>query len=442
MNILDSNYSDVQKTQLVGSGTIVISRMKKKLQTPKSIKYFVMICWIAYFSTYLGRLNYAASMNEIVRVGFITKPVAGMIGTGFFFCYGFGQLISGFLGDRIPSKWMGFTGIAGSAIVNLLMTFATNGNFMLLLWCINGLAQSLTWAPIIKILSDRLSREQCKKACIFMSTTVAAGTLSAYLLAAAVIGLTNWRNVFLVSFVIVGVISCLWLIAIGKIEKVAEEDGVAEEIVESIPTDKTKRVNLLQVFLSVGMVPIIFCIIIQGILKDGVMTWVPTYISEIFDLGSVASILATTLLPVINLGGVYAANHLNSRYLNNEVKTSGVCFVVAALSLMLLILFGRYHVLIAVFCLALTTTGMIGVNTMFISLLPLYFTNIGKVSTVTGILNSMAYIGSASSSYGIGVISHIYSWRVTIFVWFFLALVGVSICIFVKNTWAHVGQRL
>jgi OPA family glycerol-3-phosphate transporter-like MFS transporter len=92
--------------------------------------------------------------------------------------------------------------------------------------------------------------------------------------------------------------------------------------------------------------------------------------------------------------------------------------------------------------LALTTTGMIGVNTMFISLIPLYFAGIGKVSTVTGILNSMAYAGSALSSYGIGYISQRYNWNITIFVWFFLAILGVSICLIMKNTWAHAGKKI
>jgi OPA family glycerol-3-phosphate transporter-like MFS transporter len=188
------------------------------------------------------------------------------------------------------------------------------------------------------------------------------------------------------------------------------------------------------------MLPVLFCIIIQGILKDGVMTWVPTYISEIFNLGSVASILATTLLPVINLGGVYSANYINSRYLRNEVKTSGVCFSIASIALILLLLFGRYHIIIAILLLALTTTGMIGVNTMFISLMPLYFAKIGKVSTVTGILNSMAYVGSALSSFGIGVISQRYSWNVTIFIWFVLAIVGALICGIVKSTWVSAKK--
>ena len=417
-------------------------KQSKKLQTPNSIRNFVIVCWLAYFSTYLGRLNYAASMNEIVRDGFLTRPEAGMIGTGFFLCYGIGQIISGFLGDLIPSKWMGFAGVSGSAIINLMMYHANDGNTMLILWCINGFVQSLTWAPIIKILSDRLIRENCKKACIFMSTTVAAGTLSAYLMAAVTISLSNWRNVFMISFIIISCISILWLFAIGKIERIAEKDGFLEEIQRSPNMNEVNQVNLWKLFLALGLFPIMFCIVIQGILKDGVTAWVPTYISEIFKLGSVTSILATMLLPIVNLGGVYTANYLNNRFFRNEIKTSGFCFAVASIALTLLISFGKYNVILAALLLAITTTSMIGANTMFISLMPLYFTRIGRVSTVTGILNSTAYAGSALSSYGIGVISQNYGWNITIFIWCVLATLAALISFIMKNVWAKAIKEL
>lgn len=420
----------------------MITSMERKLQSPSTIRYFIIICWIAYYSTYLGRLNYSAAMNEMVKVGFLTKPEAGMIGTGFFFCYGFGQLLSGFLGDRIPSKWMCFVGVSGSAFLNLMMAFSNHSAIMLLLWCANGFAQSLTWAPIIKILSDRLTKERCRKASVVMSTTTAIGTLSAYLLAALMIGMANWRGVFLASSIIIGFISVFWLITIGQIEASAETYETPEPVSEAPnrSENQVKCINLWKLFVGMGMLPVILCIILQGILKDGVMTWVPTYISEIYHLGSVTSILATTLLPVINLGGVYAAYYFNSRFSRNEVITSGICFAVAAISLAVLILFGKYHVIIAVLALAFTTSAMMGVNTMFISLIPLYFSRIGKVSTVTGILNSSAYLGSALSSYGIGLLAQLFNWNITIITWFALAITGAILCITVKNIF-HYGRK-
>jgi OPA family glycerol-3-phosphate transporter-like MFS transporter len=392
-------------------------------------------------------------MSEMVRVGFLTKPQAGMIGTGFFLCYGIGQLVSGFLGDRIPSKWMCFAGIAASSVINLGMVFSESGLEMLWLWCINGFAQSLTWAPIIKILSERLSASQCRKASVTMTTTVAAGTISAYTLAALMIWVADWRSVFMVSSLIVGSISVLWLVMIGRIEKVSDANSddteMSNDTIDALnleSEDRTKITmptaeNIWVILLARGIYPVMLCIVLQGILKDGIMTWVPTYISEIYHLGSVTSILASTLLPILNLGGVYAAFFLNTRYLKNEIKTSGVCFVITACSILVLILFGRAHVIVAIAALSVTTSGMMGVNTMLISLLPLHFAKLGKVSTVTGILNSCAYAGSALSSYGIGSIAQSFSWGVVISICFLIAITGGVICFIAMFRWQHVSQE-
>lgn len=72
----------------------------KKLQSQKMQKLLFWLCWIAYFSTYLGRLNYSAGLTEIIRAEGYDKGAAGLIGTAFFCSYGIGQLFSGFMGDK------------------------------------------------------------------------------------------------------------------------------------------------------------------------------------------------------------------------------------------------------------------------------------------------------------------------------------------------------
>lgn len=412
-----------------------------RLNKTKDVRGLVIICWLAYFSTYLGRLNFSASMNEIINTGFLTKTGAGMIGTGFFFCYGFGQLISGFLGDRVSSRWMGFTGLVGTAMINLAMTFLQEPNTMLILWCVNGLVQSLTWSPIIKILSVSLEREKCKEASIAMSTTVAAGTLSVYIMSALIIKASSWRMVFFVAFIIISSIAFIWLFGIGILEKRREE--LVDIDIKDSWVELKNHIPTWQLFLSVGLIPIALSVIIQGILKDGVTAWVPTYVSEVFNMGSVSSILITAVLPIVNLTGVYVANYMNKKFFRNEIATSGVCFAIVSLALSLLILFGERNMIIAVLLLAITTTGMIGVNAMLISLVPLYFSSMGKVSTITGILNSMAYIGSSLSIYGIGWVSQNYGWSITMTIWLALGVIGVVVCKFSKNIWKNaIAEKL
>ena len=72
---------------------------EKKYLEGKQAAWLFGLCFLVYFSTYLGRLNYSASLAEMIRSENMDKGAAGLIGTLFFLSYGMGQLVSGFLGD-------------------------------------------------------------------------------------------------------------------------------------------------------------------------------------------------------------------------------------------------------------------------------------------------------------------------------------------------------
>ena len=73
----------------------------KKLINKKDVKLLIMLCSLIYFISYTTRINYAAVLLEIVKTQNITKAAASMALTASAVTYGAGQLISGFLGDKI-----------------------------------------------------------------------------------------------------------------------------------------------------------------------------------------------------------------------------------------------------------------------------------------------------------------------------------------------------
>jgi len=81
------------------------------------------------------------------------------------------------------------------------------------------------------------------------------------------------------------------------------------------------------------------------------------------------------------------------------------------------------------------------VNTMLVSMVPIYFAPYGKSSTASGILNSSAYAGGAASAYGIGVLSESVGWDATIFIWFIIALLGAVACMAGKARWKRFLQN-
>ena len=77
---------------------------------------------------------------------------------------------------------------------------------------------------------------------------------------------------------------------------------------------------------------------------------------------------------------------------------------------------------------AMTTASMMGVNTIFVNFFPLRYEAIGKVSTVSGFMNGMAYVGTAVSTFTIGVLVEQKGWNVTIGSWGVMTFLALVVC--------------
>ena len=55
----------------------------KKLYTHRSIYLLFAVCWVCYFCTYLGRLNFTACIAEINTAEHISKLKLGQISSAF-----------------------------------------------------------------------------------------------------------------------------------------------------------------------------------------------------------------------------------------------------------------------------------------------------------------------------------------------------------------------
>lgn len=407
---------------------------KGSLIDAKTMKVLFTLCWLAYVCTYLGRLNYSACLIEIVAAEGWTKGQAGLIATGFFTTYGLGQLVNGYIGDKLSPKVMVSFGLGCSGLINLLFPFMNSLSMIMILWCMNGFVQSMIWSPLIRLLSEWLPTEKRLKACVNMNGTVPVGTLAVYGLSAVLVYLGNWHLVFYTSGTILIIMSLVFFKGVTNVEK----DVVGKKDESTITATYIKPIEQ-QPFMKLfflGAIPLC-CIALftQGMLKDGVTTWIPTFLGENFGLTSAVAILTTTIVPIINLGGVYFASYMNGKYFKNEVLTATTFFCVGLVALLLLTFVKVDSVVIALLLLATTTTFMMGINTLFASMMPSYYVKFGICSTVTGILNSAAYAGCAVSSYGNGVIIENFGWNTIMYCWCVSAVIGIVACMLAIKPW-------
>ena len=106
-------------------------------------------------------------------------------------------------------------------------------------------------------------------------------------------------------------------------------------------------------------------IILQGMLRDGITTWMPTYITETYHLQTGASILTTVVLPIFSVLSISAASWLQAK-VNNDLTASTLLFALACVSGVALYLFGGSGAAVSVVCMMLITGCMHGLSLIHI----------------------------------------------------------------------------
>ncbi|MBQ2306613.1 MAG: hypothetical protein II184_03770 [Clostridia bacterium] len=209
-------------------------------------------------------------------------------------------------------------------------------------------------------------------------------------------------------------------------------DGQPGEIEEVTSAPSQKAVRFITL-ISPALILIMLCIIAQGFIKDGVTTWMPTYVSELFNIDSAASILTGVLLPVFAMICLKLANILNRKLIKNPLTCASALFGLGAVSALMLFIIRSGSVPLTVLFSVLMTGSMHGVNLMLICMLPLYFKETGRVSTASGLLNFTAYMGSSASAYALAAMSESMSWNYIFLVISGIAAISGIVCVLVRN---------
>lgn len=183
------------------------------------------------------------------------------------------------------------------------------------------------------------------------------------------------------------------------------------------------------------MVTVMLAIVMQGLLRDGLTSWMPVYISDEFQISSSISILTGVVLPVFSIVSFQVTSYLNRKVTKNEVACAAAIFAAGTLCAAVLYFVAFEQPVLSVAMFALVTGCMHGVNLILIGMLPAYFEKYGKVSFISGLFNSCTYIGSAASIYGVAVVTENFGWHITIGVWFAVAAIGTLLCAISVKSW-------
>lgn len=409
-----------------------------KTKTAINSRTFIWLCAIVYFTSYLTRNSYNSVISEITSTLGTTADATGLIGTCAFLTYGVGQIICGIIGDKISPRLIILSGIGATAVCNVTMPLL-NGNIALMtvIWGINGFAQAMFWPPLVRLMAEHLSKNDYNNAVVSVTMASSIGNIMLYLVSPLCISVCGWNLVFYITGAVGAVMIAVWWIGTRKLPaKTNQLQAQGSENAE-IGT-KPEKASVAKIVLSSGMLLILIAIVLQGMLRDGLATWMPSLVSDTFGLSNAVSILTAVLLPIFAIIGIKLASAIENK-LKNELLCAALLYGVGFVFSMLMLPLLSVSLVASVILMALITAAMHGVNLLLISRVPLHYARFGKISTVSGVLNAFTYIGSAASTYGFAVFSEKYGWYFTVGSWAVITLVGGAVCLLNVRRWKKFG---
>lgn len=392
-----------------------------------------LLCWCAYACIYLGRNNLSIALPEIQNFLGSTKSQVGIIGGMFLWIYGLGQLINGYVGDKVSSRIYIFTGLFFTALANILFGFTSSLVVMCVLWAGNGFFQSMLWGPMAKTISYWFSPSKRSSAAIAVSTSMVGGTLLAYILSSQMITRMSWNWVFWIPGIIVLVYSIIWYIFIRNHPKDAGFSAPADADVEPAAFEAPNTVScetpqknytLWEVIKKTRLQFVIIACLAQGIVKDSINLWAPTFFMETHKLNIKSTASLIIAIPLMNFGGMLLAGWINKKFKYREKMATIALFLIGIIMIIGLKTLGQMNILLALTFLGLSSAMMYGANTLLLGVLPMRFAKYNKVSSVSGALDFFSYIASGSATAITGLIIDLSGWGGVLIFWVAVTVIG------------------
>lgn len=378
----------------------------------KNQKRTVSTIWITYALFYLGRVNISAVLPVLAISLGVSRAEIGTLGTVFFWVYGIGHFVNGEIGSHISPFRMVSLGLLTIAVVNIAFAFQTSLTIMLILWGINGIAQSAGWAPMFRILAERLDKPQIKRVSTIMPFSFVIGTAVTWTFIGIIAADGNWQIAFwLPGLITLGVLIFWWR--------------------SDIDAPKTKSVGFKLSDITAEMRTLWFALVASamvGFVFNGTIIWLPTYISDTGLISENMVGFVAAIMQVIAIAGLISARFWVVRT-NLVFPITATLLGITAILLFFLVFTSGMIALMVVAVALITLNGAFG---LVVSSIPLILAPAGRASSITGSINMMSNFFGGMAGFLIGALVETSGWQPVFGLWAII-LLGASLLIWVKR---------
>lgn len=371
------------------------------------------ICIVTYIASYVTRNILSVSTPEMITGSFFTKEYIGILSSLQFIFYAIGQLINGFIGERVHPKLMISIGLTVTSISTLFIPATEIRLLHFICFAMIGFALSMLRGPMMKIISENTTDRYARILCTLFCVVGFAGPLIASLLSIVF----KWKIVFLITGVFTAAMSVFSYIFISALEHKKE--------ITFKPIKGTGLKGIFGIFKIEKFVAFTLLNALAEIAGTSITFWVPTYATEFLGFSSETSAVIYSIISFSTLFAPFIALIIYEKISKNEMNISFILFFISAVMFLMMRFIHMPIINIALLLLAKLSVGSAAgiVWSVYIPSLG----RSGKASSANGVIDAFAYAAAAAASTLFSILIGKIGWNGLILIWCFTMVIGLAI---------------
>ena len=401
--------------------------------------------FIGYATFYFVRNNLPVVSREMGLAMHYSQGQIGNILAVTAITYGVGKLFMGAWSDRSNPRLFMPLGLIVTALCNFAFGASNSYHVHLSLWALNGLAQSMGWAPCGRSLGHWYSvRERGTTFAFWNVAQNVGGGLTGLLVAYSTL-LLGWRSAFYVPGILALICAVYLLI---RLRDTPQSVGLPpiEEFRNDFPAGvgsaseselDTRELLTEYIFTNAYLWLFAFANFFVYIARYSMLDWGPTYLKEVKHATLGEGGISTAALEFSAIFSTILMGWLSDKLGGRRGMISVLCMIPVLLSYM-----GIIYVPSNKLWVSFTLFGVIGFfvypTVLLLVVSALDFTSKKAVGTAAGFLGLFGYLGRTAEGKGIGVLAERFGWNAAIFAVVIATFVGIVLLLF---TWKLSPHR-
>lgn len=370
-------------------------------------------CIATYLASYVTRNILSVSTPEMIKEAFFTKEYTGLLSSICFIFYAAGQLINGFIGDRVHPKYMIIMGLGISSVSTFVIPIFDSRILHFTAFALIGFGLSMLRGPLMKVISENTAATHARMICTLFSMAGFAGPLIASILSI----FFKWRAVFTATGVISVIITVLAVAAITTLEKRGE--------IKFVPKYDKGIAGILNVFKLEDFIFYMLISSIGEIAGSSITFWIPTYTTEHLGFSNDA---ASTIYSVVSFSTLFTpfiTLLIYEKLIRNGIKLALVMYVISAV-FFIAVRFTAAPVLNVSMLIIAKVAAAAASSIVWSAYIP-GLARSGKVSSANGVIDAAGYAMASLANVLFSTFVGRLGWGGIVNMWYIIMLIGAAV---------------